>query len=198
MIKTIIFDLAEVYLKGFYGFEDTLAGMLNMNSEEIKDLIYGSEFDFLMEGRISENEFWEILCSKNNWKIDPNQLKEAIRDNFQEIEGTGEIIESLKKKGFKLGLLSDHSKEWIEHCSKEFDYHKLFDSTQYSFEVGVCKTNKRAFELFLDKLGEEAGNCLFIDDNINNINVAKGMGFHTIHFKNPKQLKEELVKLKLL
>ncbi|MFZ2193716.1 MAG: HAD family phosphatase [Candidatus Moraniibacteriota bacterium] len=192
MITTIIFDLAEVYLKGFYGIEDYLKDVLNLEVSEIKNKLQGPEFRPLMEGKITEDEFWERNIQRNNWNVEVGEFKNAIRNNFEEIEGTRDIIEKLKADGYKLGLLSDHSREWIDHCNKKFDYHKLFHSTQYSFEVECCKTDKKTFEILLGKLGERAEDCLFIDDNENNINTAKSIGLSTIQFKNPDQLKKEL------
>lgn len=192
MIKTIIFDLGEVYLKGFYGVENYLEDILNLESSEIKNKLQGLEFKLLMEGKITEDKFWKKIIQRNNWNIEISEFKKAIRNNFDEIKGTKEIIEKLKQKGYKLGLLSDHSREWIDHCNSKFDYHKLFHSTQYSFEVECCKTDKKTFELLLKKLEEKAENCLFIDDNENNIDIAKSIGLKTIQFKNSEQLKKEL------
>jgi HAD superfamily hydrolase (TIGR01509 family) len=146
-----------------------------------------------MEGKITEDKFWGKVAQRNNWNIAIRHFKKAIRNNFEEIEGTRQIIEKLKEKGFKLGLLSDHSREWINHCNNKFDYHKLFHSTQYSFEVECCKTDKKAFELMLKKLSENPENCLFVDDSEKNISTAKSIGLNTIQFKNPEQLKKELV-----
>lgn len=192
MITTIIFDLAEVYLRGFYGIENYLVNLLNLKPIEIKDKLQGPEFKLLMEGKITEDEFWKRNIRRNKWEIKIEEFKKAFRSNVYEIEGTREIIEKLKNNGYKLGLLSDHSREWIDYCNKKFDYHKLFHSTQYSFEVECCKTDKKTFKLLLEKLKEKAGNCLFIDDNEKNIQVAKSIGFKTIQFIDANQLKKEL------
>jgi epoxide hydrolase-like predicted phosphatase len=194
MINTIIFDLAEVYLNGFYGVEHRLESILKLNSNEIKDKLQGPEFKLFLEGDITEDEFWKRIIQRNNWSVEIEKLKEVIRNNFEEINGTREIIEKLKEKGYKLGLLSDHSAEWIDYCNKKFDYHKLFHSTQYSFEVKCCKSDRKMFELMLKKLNEKPENCLFIDDSKKNIAVAKTVGLNTIQFKNPKQLKKYLTK----
>ena len=199
MITTIIFDLAEVYLKGFCGVEEYLEEILGMNAIEIRNKLQGGpEFQLLMEDKITEDEFWKKVIQRNKWDIEIHHLKKAIRDNFDEIEGTREIIERLKEKGFKMGLLSDHSREWIDHCDKKFDYHKLFHSTQYSFEVECCKTSTKTFKLLLKKLDEKAKNCLFIDDSEKNIKVAKSIGLNVIQFKDPEQLKKELTSFSII
>ena len=193
MIKTIIFDLAEVYLKGFCGVENYLEEIIGMGAIEIKNKLQGGpEFQLLMKGKITEDEFWNKTIQRNKWNLKIHHFKKAIRDNFDEVEGTREIIEKLKNKGYKLGLLSDHAREWIDYCNKKFDYHRLFHSTQYSFEVEYYKTDKKAFKLILKKLGEIPEDCLFIDDSEKNIQVAKSVGLNVIQFKNSKQLKREL------
>lgn len=192
MIKTIIFDLAEVYLHGFVGVENRLTSVLNLEPTEIGARMKGPEFRPYMEGKMTENEFWKSIIDRNNWKINMKEFKKAIRDNFEEIHGTREIIENLKKQGYKLGLLSDHTREWIDYCNKKFDYHKLFHSTQYSFEVECCKTDKKTFEILLEKLGEKPENCLFIDDKLRNVELAKSLKINAIQFKDPEKLKKDL------
>ena len=192
MITTIIFDLAEVFLQGFFGIQNKLSIVLKEDPEIVWKKIYGEEFKPYMEGKISEDDFWNSVVKRNNWSFNNGFLKSLVRENFYELDGTRDIIKKLKVRGFKLGLLSDHSREWIDFCHKKFDYHKLFHSTQYSFEVEVCKSDVKAFHLILDRLKEKPESCLFIDDNPNNLKVAKSVGISTIHFISPKQLVEEL------
>ncbi|OGJ15463.1 hypothetical protein A3K73_04315 [Candidatus Pacearchaeota archaeon RBG_13_36_9] len=198
MITTIIFDLSEVFLKGFSGVENFLTGFLNMGSSEIKRRLDGPEFKLLLEDEIDEDAFWKMVIKRNKWDVSPELFKHAVRKNFDEIQGTREIIKQLKLKGYKLGLLSDHSKEWIDYCSRKFNYSLLFDFVQYSFETKSCKTEINTFRKVLEKSGEEAENCLFVDDNKKNIKVAESAGLKTIHFESPEQLKEELVSAGIL
>ncbi len=197
-INTIIFDLSEVYLKGYHRVEEKLEFLLKIDPKKIKvDYLkkVEKEFDILMKGKITEEEFWNQLINKTNINLSIPELKKAVRENFEEIKGTREIIERLKKSGFKLGLLSNHSKEWIDHCNNRFDYHKLFDSILYSFEIGICKPNREIYLKILQKLKKEPQNCLFIDDSIENVISAKKLGINTILFKTPEQLLKDLKKL---
>ena len=192
MITTIIFDLAEVYLKGIKGIEYYLEPILNKKAKDIYLSLKGKKFIDLMHGKITEEEYWSKVIKENNWKINISSLKKAIRNNFNEIEGTRDIIEKLKEKGFKLGLLSVHSKEWIDYCEKKFNFHKLFHSILYSFEIEICKPDERAYKFILKRLKVKPEECLFVDDSPKNIEVAKKLRINTILFKNSNQLKEEL------
>tara|TARA_Y100000310_G_C20475748_1_gene712315 strand:+ start:314 stop:919 length:606 start_codon:yes stop_codon:yes gene_type:complete len=194
-IKTIIFDLAEVYLNGLIGVDHRLQHLLNMDAEKIHKGFQGKELVEFFEGKITEDEYMDSIIERNDWKISKDVFKKFVRENFQEIEGVRDVIEDLKKQGFKLGLLSVHAKEWIEHCEKEFDYHKLFHSVMYSFEIEICKPDQRAYEHILEKLESKPEECLFIDDSLKNIESAKKLGLKTIHFNNLTQLKKELANL---
>ncbi len=193
MIKTIIFDLGEVYLKGFKGVENSLEKELKINSAEIyKNLRVNNYLNSLFLGKITEEKYLDLVIRKNKWKIEKILLKDIIRNNFQEVQGTRKIIEKLRLKGYKLGLLSVHTKEWIDYCEKKFDYHRLFHSVLYSFEFSIAKPNKRAYNLILKKLHTKAEECLFIDDLEKNLESAIELGMKAILFKNAKQLKKEL------
>jgi putative hydrolase of the HAD superfamily len=192
MITTIVFDLAEVYLKGLVGVENHLEPILKIRAEEIYPKIRIKELDRLFLGKLTEEEYWLKVIERNNWGVDVETLKKAIRDNFEEIKGVRDVIEELKDKGFKLGLLSIHAKEWIDYCNKKFDYHKLFNSILYSFEVGSLKPQKRSYELILRKLNSKPEESIFIDNEPENLATAKKLGMKTIHFKNSCQLKAEL------
>ncbi len=194
MITTIIFDLSEVYLHGMWGIEAVIEKTIQ---KEVPDdaLYLTSEAQQFHLGQITEEAFWQAMIQKYDWPISVAELKKIIRQNMTEIKGTREIIETLKTHGYRLGLLSVHAKEWIEHCETEFDYHKLFHSVMYSFEVQVCKPEPKAFELILEKLDVTAEECLFIDDSEINIAAAQALGIQTIQFENPTQLKQALSKL---
>jgi putative hydrolase of the HAD superfamily len=195
MITTIIFDLSEVYLHGMQGIERKIEKLLGI---KIPTQIYiEKESDQFFKGEITEEEFWRKIIKKKHWKIDIHTLKRLVREGMTEIEGTREIIERLKKNGYTLGLLSVHSKEWAKHCEKQFEYRKLFHSIMYSFEIGVCKPDPKAFELMIKKLKVDPRECLFTDDYIENIKAAKRLGMQAIQFKNAKQLERELSKYKI-
>jgi FMN phosphatase YigB (HAD superfamily) len=195
MITTIIFDLSEVYLNGLLGVEKYLEETLGIPISNAD--LFVPELEQLFHGEITEEAYWQALIAKHSWSLSVADLKVAVRNNFREIKGTREIIESLKKNGYRLGLLSIHAKEWIVHCEKEFDYHRLFDSFMYSFEVAICKPEKKAFELMLQKLDVTPEECLFIDDSPKNTASAKDMGITVLDFTTPEQLKNDLIQLNI-
>ena len=196
MITTIIFDLSEVYLNGMYRIEEKIGEATGqfVKDDYIHTLDVAKDF---FNGKISEEEFWKSLIDTHDWNIEIPTLKKIIRDKMTEIDGTRNIIEGLKKNGYRLGLLSIHAKEWIDHLEEKFDFHRLFDSRLYSFEVGVGKPDPRAFKLILNNLKVTPQECLFIDDYFVNTQAAQALGITTIIFENAEQLKQELLLMEI-
>jgi HAD superfamily hydrolase (TIGR01509 family) len=71
----------------------------------------------------------------------------------------------------------------------------LFDDVIASCKIGVSKADDvhngttHFFDYALTKYEVDAKNCLFIDDNERNCNVAKKLGITTIVFHDPQQIK---------
>ncbi|MFH0859205.1 MAG: HAD-IA family hydrolase [Patescibacteria group bacterium] len=193
MIKTIIFDLSEVYLQGLMGVDKYISKKIGVliNHENLTV----PELDQLFRGKISEIEYWKALITKYGWNLGVSDLQMIVRSNFKEIKGTRSIIEQIRKTDYQLGLLSDHAKEWIEYCEKKFQYHKLFHSVVYSFEKGVCKSERKSYEIILEKLNAIPEKSLFIDDNQDNLITASRLGIKIIKFESARDLKEKLKKL---
>lgn len=195
MITTIIFDLSEVYLRGLLGIEYYLEQNYNI---KIDNSEWHDEYlQKLFHGEITEEEFWITIIRTHGWTVTVDDLKKTVRQNFKEIQGTRRLIEQLKENGYRLGLLSVHAREWIEHLEKEFDYHKLFDSVLYSFEVGISKPDRKAYQLILEQLKVKPDECIFIDDSIQNLEGAKLLGITTVLFENAEQLVKDLRSLNI-
>lgn len=124
-------------------------------------------------------------------------LINAYRENWREsitgiIDGTVEILQLLKDKGYLLYGLSNWSTETFGMVRHEFEFFNLFDEILLSGEVKLIKPEPEIFELFLQRIGKPADQCLFIDDSEPNIITARKLGFDTVHFISPEHLKSEL------
>lgn len=195
-ISTVVFDLSEVLLTGLLGLQEPLAMRLGTSPEEVDFRI--PELKLLFEGKISEEFFWERLRRERQWVVGTEELKGLVRENFREIEGTRNIVEEVKKAGYRVALFSVHASEWIAYCEEKFSHGALFERNIYSFQIGICKPEKRAFEVLIEQLSVPADDILFIDDSGSNIASAKEVGMRTLLFKSAEQLRADLVRAGLL
>jgi 2-haloacid dehalogenase len=115
-----------------------------------------------------------------------------------EISGTVEILKTLKQKNYPLYGLSNWSEETFPIVRDEFPFLSLFDGVILSGAVKLIKPDRAIFDLTLKMVGKTAQECLFIDDSQANIAAAKEIGFDTIRFTSPEQLKAELQERKIL
>ena len=209
-IKTIIFDLSEVYLQGLKGVEFEIARVLDLNKDDVKNVILrGEKTQQLFRGEMSEEQYWNGIISENNFprKVDgygstADFLKVAVRENLKEIPGTRSIIEKLNviknsngEKKYQLVLLSDHAREWAEHCKQNYHLQELFPIMQWSFEEGLTKKSPETYSRVLKKAKADAKTTLFIDDNKSNLYVAcsSDVGIkYTCQFDNPGSLEFDL------
>jgi 2-haloacid dehalogenase len=132
-----------------------------------------------------------------------SHLIQAYHEHWEEsivgeISGTVEIVKKLKQKGFPLYGLSNWSAETFPIARRKYPFFDLFDDMILSGDVKLIKPEAAIFNLLLTRIGKTAEECLLIDDSEINISVARELGFVTIQYESPAQLKSELTRMELL
>jgi 2-haloacid dehalogenase len=109
-----------------------------------------------------------------------------------EIPGTVEILKEVKDAGHKIAALSNWSMETFPLIKDQYPFLKWFDPLVISGEEGVSKPDPKIYQILLEKLEAEAGNCLFIDDVEKNLIAAEKIGFGVLQFLSSENLRTEL------
>jgi len=91
-----------------------------------------------------------------------------------------------------MGLLSNGWPSTRHFLDERWHIADIFDDVVISAEVGVAKPDRRIYQLALDQMGVEAEQTIFIDDFIENIEGARELGIHGIHFQDPRTILDEL------
>ena len=130
-------------------------------------------------------------------------LVRAYAERFPEtvsgpIQGTVEILRRLHLAGWPLFGLSNWAADTFYQVRPNFAFLDWFQSIVLSGEVGIAKPDPRIFQVLLERTGRQAGDCLLIDDAPANIAAAAALGFQTVRFESPQQLKDALVRRGLL
>ena len=199
-MKTIIFDLSEVIISGYYGVEHIIERETGICANEFWQRTRDTVPLWLdaMRGNITEDQYIEQLFAGKNWKMSAEQFKAFFRANLNNtMDGTMQIVEKLKGK-YKLVLLSDHLREMTDYILQTHRGLDAFDQIIWSYQIGQVKTDNGTFEKVLDMIGATADETLFIDDAQCNIDCAKAAGLDAILFTNATELEKQLLKRKLL
>ena len=108
------------------------------------------------------------------------------------IQPTIDLLAELREKSVPLYALSNWSAETFPRIRHQYAFLDWFDQIVLSGEEKICKPDTRIFQRFLERTNRQAENCLFIDDSSANIQAAANLGFDTVLFTSPEQLKEEI------
>lgn len=190
MAKAIIFDVSGVLT------DDNLPEKLLRMSQE-----RGLEFGRVLEavdlinytdavvGRITAKEMHEASA---------NALELGMGyDEFVSLYLSGyavrpDMIDFLRRLGSerRLFVLSNQTPINSEFLHGVLD--TFFEKIYFSNEVGLSKPDPRFFQKLLDETGLRADECIFIDDNMENIKAAWSLGFKVILFRGRERLLEDL------
>ena len=116
--------------------------------------------------------------------VEPDFAREMIGlaiGKQETIAPTAELIADLKQAGYKLYVLSNMSREFIDFLRKQ-DVYANFDGDVVSCEVGVVKPMPEIYDLLLDRFSLDPGDTIFIDDRRENIEAAEAKGISAFHF----------------
>ena len=182
-IKAIIFDCFGVlYIDNKTSL---LAQVPFERRTEMRDINNASNYGYL-----SREEYLQRVSEVVGLSVKEvgDYIAEEHRLNNQL---TALIAEQLKGQ-YKIGLLSNIGRDWIQDFFSKNQLHDLFDQVVLSGEESIAKPNPEAFTLMAERLGVDPGDCIMIDDIADNCEGAEVAGMQAIHYLDNTQLFDEL------
>ncbi|MBQ5358101.1 MAG: HAD family phosphatase [Alistipes sp.] len=116
--------------------------------------------------------------------VEPKFAREMITiaiGKQETIRPTEKLIDELKAAGYKLYVLSNMSREFIDFLRKQRVYEN-FDGDVVSCEVGIVKPMPEIYDLLLKRFNLDPAETIFIDDRKENVDAAATKGIATFHF----------------
>ena len=114
------------------------------------------------------------------------------------IDGSVSILEELKDRGTPLYAITNWHQTKFRETRERYPFLGHFRDIVVSGDERVLKPDPVIFHLLLDRNGLAASDCLFIDDNVHNVEGARAVGMQAHHFTTPELLRAELVRLGVL
>ena len=164
-----------------------------------EEIFKSKEWTMLDRGIITENEAVNAICSRN---VQDDKYIRLVMNNWYElltpIEGTAEILKELHYKGYKNYILSNYHLSAYQSVTKRFDFFSCFDGGVISYMEKLLKPERDIYYKLIEKYGIEPSKSVFIDDSAENIESAEQIGFETILFADPADLRKRLIKYGVL
>lgn len=190
MLKNIVFDLGNVLLscKLEKYLDETLENKSLVN--RLCEAVFNSrEWIELDRGSISLEEAVNRMCEKNTGiSADIRAFMKYYHNLFTPIFETVEMLEILKRNGFRLYYLSNFHLKAFAHISVKYDFFAFFDGGIVSSHVNLLKPQEEIYKMLISRYGLVASETLFVDDTLENIKTAESLGFKTLHFKDANGL----------
>ena len=109
------------------------------------------------------------------------------------LPGSREVLDAVTASGkYFVGAINNEPLELNQYRIEAFQLRRNFSVFFSSCYVHSRKPEPTIFRVALEVTQRNAEKCIFIDDRPLNLDSPRKLGFHTVHFQNPEQLKSDL------
>lgn len=195
MIKAIAFDYGGVIELKDGDLIQEIADSLKITKEDWQRIYF--TFNHLNNtGKNSWEEVATLVAKKFNASdIQISFIQDLIKKYDKKRILNSELIEiikDLKKKNYKISILSNYSITLRQKLIR-LEIIDLFDEVIISSEVGFQKPQPEIFEILFSKLGVNSDEVIFIDDTQQSLLNANDIGYKPLLYVNNEKLKKDLL-----
>lgn len=110
-----------------------------------------------------------------------------------EVPGSVALLKSLKASGVPLYAITNFSSEKFAECESRFPFlAEDFIDVVVSAHERLIKPDPRIYHVLFSRNDIVPADTVFIDDSLANVDAAKSVGMHAIHFTDAPALKVAL------
>jgi len=201
-IDTIIFDLGGVLID--WNPEYVYCEVFNGDQQKVDwflNTICTHEWNVEQDTGRSIQKATELLIAQYP---DYEEWIRIFYDRWEDMLGgtipeTVTLLNKLKQaNNHRLYALTNWSAETFPVALQRYEFLQHFEGILVSGEEKTRKPFPKIYEILLERYQINPFMSVFIDDNFENVEVAKKFGIKGIHFKSTQQLREELTNLGVL
>ena len=182
MIKAIIFDCFGVL---HVDVHQSFAAEFPAVADELHDINMQTDY-----GMLDRDEYIAAVARLTG--ATPDSVEAFVKGEHHLNTLLMEYIQSDLKPHYKIGMLSNIGRDWIDNFFNKHQLHDVFDAVVLSGEVGIIKPHPRVFEIIAERLNVEPYECVMIDDIEANCAGADAVGMKAIQYLSTRQTIAEL------
>jgi len=199
MIKGVVFDIGGVlFTNGTAEAIKKISKRFGIDEQKVREILMGELGERYRRGEITREEFWESARRLWGDSVDVEEASKIWHECYKPRKDVFELLEELKRSGYRLFFLSDSTEERNEFLERKYGFLRYFEDGVFSHEVGMKKPERRIYELLIRKTNMKASELVFIDDRKEFLEPARKLGMKTIHFRDGRELRERLKKWVML
>lgn len=198
-IKAVLLDFGGVIAEeGFQQGLYAIAKKFGLDQKRFFQLANEAVYDSgYVTGKGSENDYWNEVREHSGIVAPDDELRDEILSRFVPREWMLDAVQSLQHKGLVTAILSDQS-DWLDKLDARYHFFQYFNAVFNSYHLGKTKRDPSIFAEVLQTLNVDAGETLFVDDNIDHIARAVAAGLQTHIFEGRESFIKKLRELGLL
>jgi putative hydrolase of the HAD superfamily len=196
-LRAVIFDFGMV----FTGVPDAkaraeLLRISGLDNEKFEKFYWADRHAY-DEGKLTGLGFWQKLARDAGLNLPGATIEELnLWDARMWTTVDPEMLawhEKLKQNGVLTAILSNMGDSVLENVEREFAWLSSFDALVWSYQLGVAKPEPAIYEHTLKQLGTAAGEALFIDDKLVNVEAARELGMQALVYTTMAALRHDLL-----
>ena len=157
------------------------------------------EYTWLRSLMNRHKDFWKITedsldKSMKFFKID-NSMRNDLLDLYKVLSPFSEVKETLnklKKKDFKLAILSNGTPSLLGNLVKNNNLENIFDDIFSIEEVGIFKPDSKVYELPVNKYNIKKNEILFLSANTWDVSGGGNYGYNSVWVNRNKNIFDNL------
>jgi len=159
------------------------------------------DWNLTRDGGRPFNDGWAALDAAHPGRVQPlatypQRFAETIREP---IDGTWALLDRLKAQGHRLFAITNFAVEtWPTALEIHPRLGQVFEDVVVSGHEKLLKPSPEIYRLLLSRNALLAGDCLFIDDSLPNVEGARAVGMAAHHFTSPETLAQDLTARQLI
>ena len=197
--RALIFDLGNVILN----FDHMVAvkracADSGCTPEQAYTAVFASGLEKAYdEGCVTSQEFHRQVARRLNWDVSFERFREIWCDIFEVNEPVAALLHEVKGRHRRL-LLSNTNEMHFAYCMERFPVLQLLDELVLSYELGFRKPDPRIFREAVRRSGLPAGDCVYVDDVADFVEVARAEGMRAAQYTSAEQLRADLIEFGIL
>ena len=190
MIKNIVLDVGGIF---FDDSKRNIQKLLNKNCDNIYKIAYGSGFKKCLLGEISVQEHINSLKDEKDFNdISYILKKENLIKSYPLIKNNFEYIKGLRKRGYKLFLLTNITEDSYNYINELININEKFDGGIYSYQEHLIKPDYDIYNLLINRFNLNKDETIFFDDKEKNVKAANEVGIKSYVFTSINDIESKL------
>lgn len=199
-IRTLLLDIGMVILTNGWDryARKRAADTFGIDEEEFSDR-HKIFFDAFEAGRMTLHEYLQYVVFYEDRDFTEPEFITFMLNQSKPIRNSMEYFIALKKKyNLKVFSLNNEGRELNEYRIKTFNLDQLFDGYISSCFVHLRKPDREYYTLGCDITNTPPEYCLFIDDRLIHVQIARTIGLSAIQFTGLSNAKKQIAQYGLV